>query len=120
MNAAISSHAPWAIACPDCATVQRIGAISRGRLECRTCRAVLERATGRSLDAALACSLGALILLFPANLLLMLKVSKAGITSETYLASGVAAMWRHGWVLTATAVLFQAKVHLPTPKPLCH
>jgi len=108
MASVVSSHAPWAIACPDCATVQRIGAIVRGRLECQTCHATLEQATGRSLDAALACSLGAFILLFPANLLLMLKVSKAGITSETYLASGVSVMWRHGWVLTATAVLFQA------------
>lgn len=101
-------QAPHAIACPSCATVQRILPITQGKLECRACRTSLERATGRSLDAALACALGTLILLIPANLLLMLKVSKAGITAESYLSSGVAVMWHHGWVLTAAAVLLQA------------
>jgi uncharacterized paraquat-inducible protein A len=73
METVSASHFSCVIVCPDCATVQRIGLISDGRLDCRTCHATLERATGRSLDAALACSLGALALLIPANLLLMLK-----------------------------------------------
>lgn len=99
---------PYAIACPACAEVQSLAAIGRGRLECHRCHTTLERATGRSLDAALACALSAFILLFPMNMLRLLSVSKAGITAQSYLASGVAVMWHHGWVLTAAAVFAQA------------
>ncbi|MBW4023275.1 MAG: paraquat-inducible protein A [Proteobacteria bacterium] len=82
--------------------------IKRGYLTCCTCRGALERKTGRSLDAALACSLATLALLFPANLCLLLKVSKAGLIAKSYLFSGVAVLWSHGWVFTATVVALQA------------
>ncbi|MBW4025181.1 MAG: paraquat-inducible protein A [Proteobacteria bacterium] len=84
--------------------------IKRGHLSCCTCHAPLQRKTGRSLDAALACSLGTLALLLPANLCLLLRVSKAGLVASSYLFSGVAVLWSHGWVFTAAAVAMQAVV----------
>jgi paraquat-inducible protein A len=97
------------VACPDCGAVQRLPELSGGgKSECWRCQAVLERATGRSLDAALACSLATLLLLFPANLLPFLKVSLLGATRESYLASGPLYMWREQWVLMAVIVAAEA------------
>ncbi|MGH7915503.1 MAG: paraquat-inducible protein A, partial [Candidatus Binataceae bacterium] len=64
-------------------------------------------AAGRSLDAALACSLTTLIFLFPADLLPLLKFSYAGFVSDTRVASGVAFLWREGWVLVAVIISLQ-------------
>lgn len=97
------------IACPDCAAVQRLPELTGGgKSECWRCRRVLERATGRSFDAALACALATLLLLFPANLLPFLKVSLLGATRESFLASGVAYMVREQWVLLAAIVAAEA------------
>lgn len=99
------------VACPDCAAVQRLPELTEGgKSECWRCRRVLERATGRSLDAALACSLATFLLLFPANLLPFLKVSLLGATRESFLASGVAVMVRERWVLLAAIVAAEAVV----------
>lgn len=99
------------VACPDCAAVQRLPVLSGGgKTECRRCRRVLERATGRSLDAALACGLATLILLFPANLLPFLKVTMLGATRESWLGSGVVYMWGEKWVVMAAIVAAEAVV----------
>lgn len=62
------------IACPDCAAIQRLKPLERGRLECVRCARVLENRTGRSLDRALACAIAALLLLIPANTLPLMTV----------------------------------------------
>jgi paraquat-inducible protein A len=98
------------IRCPDCDALQLLPSIHTGRLRCWRCRRTLERATGRSLDAALACALTTLILLFPANLLPLLTLSYFGVISETLAASGVATLWQEGWVLVATVVALQVVV----------
>jgi len=99
------------VACPDCAAVQRLPELNGdGRSECWRCGCVLERATGRSLDAALACSLGTFLLLFPANLMPFLLVSLLGATRQSFLSSGAVYMWREQWVLLGTIVMAEAVV----------
>ncbi len=96
------------IACPDCGQTQRLPEITSGRLDCSRCGNTLQRATGRSLDAALACALATLVLLPPADLLLFMRVSGYGVTAQSHLGSGVAVLWDNGWVFTAAVVAMQA------------
>lgn len=79
----------------------------RGRALCRRCHRVLERAQGRSVDAALALALATLLLLFPANLATLLRISAAGIMRSSRLGSGVIAIWREGYPLMAVVVGLQ-------------
>jgi paraquat-inducible protein A len=93
------------IACPDCGSVEAIPRLPpRSTALCRTCRAPLERTAGRSLDAALACALATLLLLFPMNLMPLASVGKIGIERRSLLASGVFTMWREGSVLPAILI----------------
>ena len=98
------------VACPDCAAVQRLPDITSGKSECWRCQCVLERATGRSLDAALACSLATFVLLFPANLMPFLQVTLLGATRESYVASGAVWMWREKWVVMGAIVAAEAVI----------
>jgi paraquat-inducible protein A len=98
------------ISCPGCDALQLLPVITSGHLRCWRCKTLLERATGRSLDAALACALTTLILLFPANLLPLLSLSYAGVVSETHAGSGVISLWQEGWVLVAVIVALQVVI----------
>lgn len=99
------------IACPDCGTVQTIPPlVGGGRALCRRCHRVLERASGRSVDAALALGAATLLLLFPANLATLLTISAVGITRSTRLGSGVIAMYHEGYPLLAIVVGLQGVV----------
>ncbi len=99
------------VACPDCAAVQRLPDLTEGgKSECWRCQAVLERATARNLDAALALGSATLLLLFPANLLPFLKVSLLGITRVSWIASGVIWMWGEKWVVMAAIVAAEAVI----------
>ncbi len=93
----------YVIACPQCATIQTMPPPpERGHIECRRCGDVLERRTGRSLDAALACALAALLLLLPANALTLLTVrAPAGLVASIHLFSGIQSIWAQGWPLMA-------------------
>jgi paraquat-inducible protein A len=104
------ARAMMIVACPDCSAVQYLPEIAEGKSECWRCQCVLERATGRSLDAALACCLATFILLFPANLLPFLKVTLLGMTRESWIASGVVWMWGEKWVLMAAIVAAEAVI----------
>lgn len=96
------------VACPDCGTIQRIPALEGGgSLACAACGRVLERATGRSLDASLACAVATFALLFPANLMTLLRVSILGAERHSVLASGALVMWRQGWALLGLGVMLQ-------------
>ena len=66
----------YVIACPDCAAIQEKPRVATGRLHCWQCQAVLERSRGRPLGSALACALTTLVLLVPANLMLLIRISK--------------------------------------------
>ncbi|MEO9189124.1 MAG: paraquat-inducible protein A [Acetobacteraceae bacterium] len=99
------------IACPDCGTIQRLPVLGRhGRSLCRRCGKVLERAAGRSLDAALALSFTTFLLWFPANLATLMTIRFAGIERSSHLGSGVAEMWHEGWPYLAIVVGLQGVV----------
>ncbi len=95
---------PALIACPHCATIQTMPPPpERGHIECLRCGDILEHTTGRSIDAALACSLTALVLLFPANMLTIMTVrAPAGLVATTHLFSGIVTIWSQDWPLLAT------------------
>ena len=100
------------IGCPYCAAIQEMPALPRrGQLACRICHSVLERRTGRSLDAALACGTAALLLLFPANLLpLLTAVAPGGATARIHLASGCTTIWGQGYPLVAMLCIMMGVV----------
>jgi paraquat-inducible protein A len=93
------------IACPDCGTLQDVVPLAAGSSAiCPTCGSHLERSSGRSIEAALACAFATFLLLFPANLLPLMRVSVLGETRETYIGSGVGALWNGQWVILAIAI----------------
>jgi paraquat-inducible protein A len=91
--------------CPACGTLQRRPDTPEpGALVCAACKTVLERTGGRSLDAALACSASALLLLVPANLAWFLSTSVAGVSRTSWLASSAVAMLQDGWAALALLI----------------
>ena len=90
------------IACPDCGTLEEIPRLlRRDSAVCVRCQSDLEKTNGRSSSAALACSLATLLLLFPANVLPLLRVDVLGTHSQNITAAGVAQLWERGWILLA-------------------
>ena len=93
------------IACSHCGTVQELPPVPSGSVAlCPVCENHVERSAGRSLDAALACALATLILLFPANLLPLMSVSLLGVTRTSRIGSGVVSLWQGHWVIVAALV----------------
>jgi paraquat-inducible protein A len=93
------------IACTDCGTLQDIPPLPWGAIAiCPTCDNRLERTNGRSINGALACASATFIVLFPANLLPIMRVSMLGMARESRLGSGVVTLWQHQWVLVAVLV----------------
>lgn len=68
---------------------------------CIRCQSDLEKTNGRSLGAALACSLATLLLLVPVNVAPLLRVDIFGMHSQNITAAGVAQLWGRGWILLA-------------------
>src|SRR6185312_4935228 len=93
------------VACPDCGLVQRLPLLRRGQIaECRRCARLLAGpATGR-VDAPLALALAALFLLIPATVAPLLSVASHGAARTCWLWSGVAGLWRDGFVSLALIV----------------
>jgi len=93
------------VGCPDCGTRQRLPAPARATVvRCITCDGTIERTHGRSLSAALACSLATLFFLIPANLSLFLRTDALGVSRSSHLASAASAMFSEGWPWLALVV----------------
>ena len=93
------------VACPQCGTLQELAPLRpRSTAFCAVCEHLLERTSGRSLTAALACSSATLILLVPANALPFLSVSLLDMHRVSRLGSGVVDLWNHQWALVALLV----------------
>ncbi|HJS91693.1 MAG TPA: paraquat-inducible protein A [Steroidobacteraceae bacterium] len=93
------------IACTDCGTLTDIPPLRWGAIAiCPTCDNRLERTNGRSINAALACASATFVLLFPANLAPLMRVSMLGMTRESRLGTGVLTLWQHQWVIVAMLV----------------
>ena len=73
-------------------------------LDCAACGVGLERFTGRSLDAALAISIAALLLLLPANALRFLTTGLFDAEEHSHLISSTTVLWRQGWPVLALAI----------------
>lgn len=74
---------------------------------CLRCRTPIETTTGRSLSAALACSIAVLLLLVPVDTLPLLQAEFLGQSSSGSLAAGVARLWHHDWIaLAGLSVIF--------------
>ncbi|MFL5255282.1 MAG: paraquat-inducible protein A [Rhodopila sp.] len=82
----------------------------RGKLLCCRCGNTLEHATGRGIDVPLACASATLLLLFPANVMPLLRVSFDGISQSSRLGAGVFGMWSEGWYLLAIVVGLQGVI----------
>jgi len=90
------------IACPDCGTLEDLPALpARGTAVCIGCHAALEKTTGRSLSAALACALATFVLLFPVNILPLIRVDIFGMNSSNVIAAGIFQLWGRGWIVLA-------------------
>jgi paraquat-inducible protein A len=90
------------IACPDCGTLEEIPRLlPRDTAVCVRCQTDLEKTTGRSIGAALACSLSTLLLLVPLNVAPLLRVDIFGMHSQNITAAGIAQLWSRGWILLA-------------------
>lgn len=93
------------IACPDCGTLLGIPPLQRRSTAfCVRCRASLEITSGRSINAALACSLATLLLLIPVNRLPLLEVDLWRVHSELVIVTGFRQLAAEGWVLLAVLV----------------
>jgi paraquat-inducible protein A len=94
-----------AVACPDCGAAQRIGFLDRNtEALCRRCGGALERAAGRSAAAALACTAAGFLLLFPGNILPLMRSNLLGASLDAHAIDGAVAYWRDGWPLMAVFV----------------
>ncbi len=90
------------IACPECGTLEEIPRLLRhDSAVCVRCRTDLEKTTGRSLGAALACALATFLLLVPVNVLPLLRIDIFNIHSQNVTAVGIADLWSRGWFLLA-------------------
>ena len=96
------------IACPDCGTLEEIPRLlRRDTAICIRCESELEKTNGRSIGAALACSLATFLLLIPLNVAPLLRVDLFGMHSQNNTAAGVAQLWGRGWVwLAGLSTLF--------------
>lgn len=93
------------IACPDCGTLEELPKPSFGTTAyCPVCEYKLERTSGRSIVAALACSAATFALLFPANLLPLMRVEILGMQRQSWIYSSVTALWHAHMVLLAVLV----------------
>lgn len=93
------------IGCPDCGTlVEMPHPDTGGTTSCPTCEHTLERSSGRSVLAALACASATFALLWPANLLPLMSVSMMGMHTESRISSSIAALWDGHWVVLAVLV----------------
>lgn len=90
------------IGCPECGAIEDIPPLGpRMRASCAVCHGTLERRSGRSIPAALACSLATFVLLLPANLAPLMTVHLLGASRMAQLGSGIITMWGQGWVIMA-------------------
>lgn len=101
---AVVAVRPVIIACPDCGTLQELPQLRSQTAVCPTCEHRLERTSGRSRTAALLFAVATFVLLFPANIEPLMKISILGIERETHLGSGVLTLWSNQWVLFAILV----------------
>ena len=87
------------IGCPDCGTFEELPELPpRGTAVCIRCDADLEKRAGRSIVAALACSTATFLLLFPSNILPLIRLHLFGMHGENVTMAGIRILFERGWV----------------------
>lgn len=110
---ATATNDPSLVACFNCGTLQEVPPPEPGTMvRCIACSNTLERTHGRSVSAALACSMATLLLLIPGNLFTFLSTSALGISRHSVVASAATAMLTDGWPFLAL-VIFMFTVAFP-------
>lgn len=96
------------IGCPDCGAVADLPPLPpRSRAICTICKGDLEKTGGRSIRAALACSIATLLLLIPANAMPLLRIGLFGMQAQNVIGNGIAVLWDQHWILiSACTTLF--------------
>ena len=90
------------IGCPECGALDDVPPLAAHALaRCRICHYPLERRSGRSVNAVLACATATFVLLLPANLAPLMTVHMLGAQRSSLLSSGIVDMWRGGWLILA-------------------
>ena len=98
-------------ACHGCDLLQRIPALEPGgKARCARCNELLAVHPKHALDAPLALSAAAAVLLVIANACPLMTLSVAGRTATTTLAGGAYEMWMQGSEITAVVVAFCAVI----------
>jgi paraquat-inducible protein A len=93
------------VQCPYCDLVQFVPVRDRRQMvACVRCRSRLEHCAGTDPNVALACALGALLLLIPAWTLPFLTTSALGATRTSHLFSSVTILLREGQPLLSVVV----------------
>ena len=91
-----------AIACPDCGSLLSFPPLPRRSTAiCLRCRGQIETTIGRSIDAALVCTVATLVLLPMVDTLPLLRAELLGQRSESSLVGGVAQLWNQDWIALA-------------------
>jgi len=101
------------IGCADCGLVQILPPVPPDAIaECARCRRGFAPTARGSLDTALALSVAALLLLLPAALLPLMRVTAFGVQRRNWLPTGVEALWNDGYA-SLSAVVFMFSIAIP-------
>jgi paraquat-inducible protein A len=93
------------VECRNCGLMQiQPPVVRRDIVSCGRCETQLEHSAGKSLDAALACSMAIMLLLIPAWTAPFLTASALGATRTSFLPMSISVVWRDGSPLLALAV----------------
>jgi paraquat-inducible protein A len=101
------------IGCADCGLVQILPPVPPDAIaECARCRRGFASPARGSIDTALALTLAALLLMLPAALFPLLRLTSFGVQRHDWLPTGVKALWNDGFSSLA-AIVFLFSIAIP-------
>jgi paraquat-inducible protein A len=101
------------IGCADCGLVQLLPPVPPDAIaECVRCKRGFAPPARGSIDSALALTVAALLLLLPATLLPLMRVTSFGVQRRNWLPTGVEALWNDGFA-SLSAVVFTFSIAVP-------
>jgi paraquat-inducible protein A len=101
------------IGCADCGLVQLLPPVPPDAIaECVRCKRGFASPARGSFETALALTVAALLLLLPATLLPLMRVTSFGVQRRNWLPTGVEALWNDGFA-SLSAVVFMFSIAVP-------